>query len=366
MKANLLSDTCHEQQSLIEKIYDGKMRQRLEEIEQRTNENTKDQLSQSRTKHGNTIESYIRCCIELHKSVLLSGLNGEVVGRIANKLYGISPETQIDLENKWQGYHLPLTRTFIQLEHIKSTSFERRESQRLLIGSDVNLFHDLYSKRKEAKDLWQRLVSAPYMLSMLERDRYVRKEEKEKNMSAEKVVRENRWIVMLGDPGSGKTSFARWFVRHLAETILSDGHHLTDKTPLRIPILIRVGEFAELLNEESSSTLFDYIGKHTWMGKCILDDQSISLDNLSSALQDCIKQGQALIILDGLDELPVSDQRSHVIHAVENFVETYVQTSTGRSVFDNLHLSKCSDDPSRSGGNQIIITSRIEGYYALL
>ena len=369
VKVNLLSDTYHEQQSLIEKIHDAKMRQRLEEIEQRTNENTNDQLAQSRTKHGKTIESYIRCCIELHKSVLVSGLNGEVVGRVANKLYGISPETRIDLEHKWQGYHLPLTRTFIQLKPINSTSFERSESQRLLIGSDVNIFHDLDSKRQETKDLWQRLVSAPYMLSMLEQDRYVRNEEEEKdedgkNISEENVVREKRWIVILGDPGSGKTSFARWLVRHHAEKILSDEHHSADNTPVRIPILIRVGEFAELLSEESSSTLFDYIGKHTWMGKCILDDQSISLDNLSSALQDSIKQGQALIILDGLDELPVSDQRSHVINAVENFVETYVQTPTSRSVFDNLHLSKCSDDPSRSGGNQIIITSRIEGYHA--
>ena len=368
VKVNILSDTYREQQPLIEKTYDGKLRQRVQEIEQRTKENTKDQLDQSPTRYGKTIEAYLGCCIKLHKSVPLIGLNGEVVGRVANKLYELSPKTQIELEHKWQGYELPLTRTFIQLKPDKSTSFERSESRRLLIGSDVNVFHDLNSERHEAKDLRQRLASAPYMLSMLERDRYVQnkeadEEEEEKNR-VENVVKKKRWVAILGDPGSGKTSFARWLVHHLAEILLSDGHHSTDIPPLRIPILIRIGEFAKLLSTVSSLTLFDYIGKHTWMDKVIVDDQSISLDDLSSALQNCIKQGQALIILDGLDELPVSTQRSDVIKVVENFVEAYVQTPTGRSAFDDLRWSKCFDDPSRSGGNQIIITSRIEGYNA--
>ncbi|CAF4301438.1 unnamed protein product, partial [Rotaria sordida] len=49
---------------------------------------------------------------------------------------------------------------------------------------------------------------------------------------------------------------------------------------------------------------------------------------MDGALNDYIKQGQALIILDGLDEIPVSEQRSKIINLVENFVENYVQTST--------------------------------------
>ncbi|CAF0815132.1 unnamed protein product [Rotaria sordida] len=100
------------------------------------------------------------------------------------------------------------------------------------------------------------------------------------------------------------------------------------------------------------------------MGKALVDESHISLDCLSNALNDYIKQGQALIILDGLDEIPVSEQRSKIINLVENFVENYVQTSTGISVFDNPHMNRVFDDPFRLGGNQLIVTSRIVGYHA--
>ncbi|CAF2765833.1 unnamed protein product [Rotaria sp. Silwood2] len=364
-KVNILSDTYHDQQLLVQKIYDEKMKRRLEEIEQRTTEQMKEELGQLRTKHTKTIESYLRCCMELHKSVPLSSLKGEVVGRVAKIFYGLSSEAQIEFEQKWQGCELPLTRTFIQLRSDKSTAFERVESRRLLNGPETNLFQDQDNKRQVANGLSQQLVSAPYMLSMVERGQCVQQEEKEEeNVSEEDVLRTKRWIVILGEPGSGKTSFARWLVHHLAEKLLSNRQNSTDFDSLRIPILIRVREFVELLSKSSSLTLFEYIGKHTWMGKTNADDQSISLDSLSSAIQDYIEQGQALIILDGLDEIPISDQRSKVINIVENFVETYVQTPTGRSVFDNLHLSRYFDNPSQSGGNQLIITTRIVGYHA--
>ncbi|CAF5189086.1 unnamed protein product, partial [Rotaria magnacalcarata] len=113
------------------------------------------------------------------------------------------------------------------------------------------------------------------------------------------------------------------------------------------------------MKEESSLTLFDYIGKHKWMGKPITDDSSISLDDLSCTLQDYIQQGQALIIFDGLDEIFASDQRSKIINSIENFVDTYVRTPIDYSSFGNVYLSKLFDDPSRSGGNQLIVTSRI-------
>ncbi|CAM4931504.1 unnamed protein product [Rotaria socialis] len=346
-KVNILSDSSRARQVLMQKIFDKKMRQRLE--------HTKEDLGQLRARHGKTIESYLRSYTELHKSIPFICPKSEIVGKVANRFYELDPENQIKFAHKWQGCgELPLIRTFIQLRRDKFTSFERIESRRLLIGPEVNSFQDVDSER---------LVSAPYMLSMVERDRYVNNVDEE-NVSVENALRTKRWIVILGDPGSGKTSFSRWLVCHLAETLLVNRRHSTDFGPVRIPILIRIGEFAELLSTSSSLTLFDYVGRHTWMGKAIIDDRSISADKLSTILQDYIEQGQALIILDGLDEVPVSEQRSKVLNAVENFAETYVQTSTGESVFDNPHLSKHFDDPSESGRNQLIITSRIAGYHA--
>jgi hypothetical protein len=360
-KVQILSHARYEQQIVVQKVFDEKMKQRLDAIEQHTKQHTIEQLRLLREKHFNTIRDYLQCCTELHKSVPLTGLTGDIAAKVAHNFYRISSEDQVQLEYNWQSSDLPLTRTFIQFKPDKSTSFERNESRRLLIEPEVNLVQVSHDKKETSKGIWERLVSAPYMMSMIERDRYAGEEE---DTTEEDIIRTKRWIVILGDPGSGKTSFARWLVRHLAETLLLNGQHSTDYGPLRIPILIRIGEFAEILQEESSLTLFDYIGQHTWMGNGIDHDSSMLFDNLSCALQDYIKHGQALIILDGLDEIPVSDLRSKIITIVENFVETYIQTPIGISAFDNPFLSRLFDDPSKTGGNQLIVTSRIVGYHA--
>ncbi|CAF2543739.1 unnamed protein product [Rotaria sp. Silwood2] len=357
-KIQILTNAYHDQQILVQKVFDEKIKQRLDAIEKRTEENTMEQLHLLREKHFHTIKVYLRCCTELHKSVPLTGLNGDIVAKVAYNFYHISSEDKSQLEHKWKSCDLPLTRTFIQFKPDKSASFERNESRRLLIGSESHLFQNHHNRKGAWEGIWQRLVSAPYMMSMVDRDRY----SEEDDVTEENIIRLKRWIVILGDPGSGKTSFVRWLVCHLAQTLLNE-QHSTDYGPLRIPILIRIGEFAEILNEQPSLSLFDYIGKHKWMGKSIVDDSSISLDNLSCALQDYIKQGQALIILDGLDEIPVSDQRSKIINLVENFVDSYVQTPTGTSAFDDRYLSRLFDNPSKSGGNQLIVTSRIVGYH---
>ncbi|CAF2498080.1 unnamed protein product [Rotaria sp. Silwood2] len=359
-KVQILSNACQKQQLLRQESFDETMRQKLEAIEQCTKKNIIEKLRLLREKHLKTIESYLRTSIELHKSESPTGLTGDIVAKVTHNSYQISYKERMTLEHKWRSCKLPLSRTFIQLIPDKSTSFERNELQRLLMENETNILHDTHSRKEISKGIWKRLVSTPYMISMVEKDPY----SKEDNVTLENIIRSKRWIVILGDPGSGKTSFARWLVHHLAQTLLLNGPDSTDYGPLRIPILIRIGEFAEILKEQPSLNLFDYIGKHKWTGKSIVDDLSISSDNVSNALQDYIKQGQALIILDGLNEIPMSNQRLKIINIVENFVDTYVQTPTDISIFDNVYLNKLFDDPSRLGGNQLIITSRIASYHA--
>ncbi|CAF4930573.1 unnamed protein product, partial [Rotaria sp. Silwood1] len=359
-RVQIFSNACQKQQLLLQESFDKTMRQRLEAIEQYTKKNLIEQLHVLHEKYLKTIESYLRTCVELHKSESPTGLTGDIVAKVIHNSYQISYKERMTLEHKWRSCKLPLTRTFIQFKADTSTSFERNESRRLLIENEANMLQSTHSRKETSKEIWKRLVSAPYMMSMIEKDCH----SKEDNVTVENIIRSKRWVVILGDPGSGKTSFVRWLVHHLAQTLLLKEPDSTDYDSLRIPILIRIGEFAEILKEQSSLTLFDFIGKHKWMGKSIVDDSSISSDNISCALQDYIKQRQALIILDGLDEVFISNQRSKIINIVENFVDTYVQTPTNVSVFDNVYLSKLFDDPSRLGGNQLIVTSRNVSYHA--
>ncbi|CAF4684705.1 unnamed protein product, partial [Rotaria sp. Silwood2] len=107
---------------------------------QSTKENTIEQLYLLCEKHFHTIKIYLHCCTELHKNVPPSGLNNDIVAKIARHFYQTSSEDQNQLETRWKSCDLLLTRTFIELKPNKSTSFERNESRRLLIGSENHLF----------------------------------------------------------------------------------------------------------------------------------------------------------------------------------------------------------------------------------
>ncbi|CAF2837444.1 unnamed protein product [Rotaria sp. Silwood2] len=360
MRVKILCNTCQEQQIFVQKSSEETMRRRLDTIEQQTKKNIIEKLRLLREKYSKMIESYLRTCIEQHRDETLPGLTGDIVAKVAHIFYRISNEERILLENKWRTSELPITRTFIHLKADKSTSFERNELRQMFMEDEGNMKQGTRHRQETSKGTWERLVSDAYIMSIVERNHYFENE----NITEESIIRTKRWIVILGDPGSGKTSFVRWLIHHLAQTLLLNEKQSTNYGPLRIPILIRIEEFAEILKEQPLLTLFDYIGKHKWMGKSIVNDSTISPDNISRVLQDYIKQGQALIILDGLDEIPVSNQRSKIINIVESFVNTYVQTPIDITTFDNVYLSKLFDDPSRSGGNQLIVTSRIVNYHS--
>ena len=213
-------------------IFDDTMKQRLETIKQYTEEKSIEQLHLLREKHFHIIKLYLHGSAELHKAVPLTGLTGNDVAKVAQIFYKISSEDRNRLEYKWQSYDLPLTRTFIQFKFDKSTSFERNESRRLLLESDLTVLQSVHRRKEASKGVWEKLVSKPYMMSMTERDRYEQQQEGEEDVTEENIIRTKRWIVILGDPGSGKTSFARWLVRHLAQTLLLNGQHHTDYGPL--------------------------------------------------------------------------------------------------------------------------------------
>ena len=136
-------------------------------------------------------------------------------------------------------------------------------------------------------------------------------------------------LVILGDPGAGKTTFLKYLALCLAlgEEALPG---LTAAIGPRLPILVPLSAYANTL-AEADIALDDFLSDY-------YHKQGIKLP-LDTLLSTALTSGQALLMLDGLDEVQALEQRTLVVERVESFFAYYRQL-----------------------GNKFLLTSRIVGY----
>ncbi|MCC5662028.1 NACHT domain-containing NTPase [Nostoc sp. XA010] len=109
-------------------------------------------------------------------------------------------------------------------------------------------------------------------------------------------------LMVLGKPGSGKTTF----LKHIAMQC-NQGKLLSD----RIPIFIRLRNFAEDARETGKYSLLNYISQE--LTDCAASDLEI---------QTLLIDGKILVLLDGLDEIPEDDNQT-IISKIAIFAEKY-------------------------------------------
>jgi len=132
-------------------------------------------------------------------------------------------------------------------------------------------------------------------------------------------------LVILGDPGAGKTTFLKYLALHLA---LGQGESLG--LGGRLPILAPLSAYANEL-QTHDVRLDDFVASYY---------HAVGADlPVAELLAAALRQGTALVLLDGLDEVKNQNLRKTVVDQVTHFY--------------NLH---------RRQGNKFILTSRIIGY----
>lgn len=323
-----------------------------EELEKRQVEfqkNMKEQKSlyQLIKEHKKFLKEYLQTCIYFHSTMKVTGLVENIddflCKNYGQKFLSLSQKKRQRLEEKFKCVEIPLDYLDRSLED-KNSEFSTVINSTKAIGSSTNSF----------------LTPA-----QLERARG------DENLITTKILKSERWVVILGEPGNGKTTLLRSIMRIYADAlrrrckklIFRRNNHTA--VTLRIPVLIRIGEFASWLkNDPSNTRLIDYIGEHTWFSQryCRADSEKV--------LKEFINHGHALILLDGLDEVPDVVRREEIVKSIRKFICEYVKDPNFVSAFDQKLFHDYALNPSlvetqppgESGGNQIIITSRIVGY----
>ena len=141
------------------------------------------------------------------------------------------------------------------------------------------------------------------------------------------LLRDHAGLILLGDPGSGKTTFLKFLALRLA---VGEGEALG--LGERLPILLPISAYANALARVGGDIRLDNFIRDYF------DVIGVDLP-ISAMLQQALETGRALILLDGLDEIANLALRGRVMQRVVSFYAFHKQA-----------------------GNKFVLTSRIVGY----
>ncbi|MBK9713417.1 MAG: NACHT domain-containing protein [Kouleothrix sp.] len=139
------------------------------------------------------------------------------------------------------------------------------------------------------------------------------------------LVRDTALLVVLGDPGAGKSTLVRYLMLSLVEGFAGERLGLVDEW---LPILLPVAAFADARAKTPDLAPMDYLSAYY---------TGLSQPDYGPLFRRALLGGRALVLIDGLDE--VREQRREIVHCLEAFVREW-------------------DAP----GNRFVATSRIAGY----
>jgi hypothetical protein len=139
------------------------------------------------------------------------------------------------------------------------------------------------------------------------------------------AIADSPHLVLLGEPGSGKSTALRYLASVLAGAGLDPNVDLATRLagwtagrrlPVLAPLLPLAKRFAEdPTRQGEADDLWDYLADH-------LQPRGADL-GLAAAVHGEIGAGRVILLLDGLDEVAGAESRRKVVRAIQSFAARY-------------------------------------------
>ncbi len=144
-------------------------------------------------------------------------------------------------------------------------------------------------------------------------------------VSVEEALQAHKRLVVLGDPGSGKTTLLRYvallYAQDMANQTAQTRRFLGLKEAGHLPILLPLRGLGAFLRQhrpddgtDGHRILLDFL-------QAAMSTERVQVD--LGFFDPWLTQGKAVVLLDGLDEVPDADLRRRVARLVESFTLAY-------------------------------------------
>jgi len=150
-------------------------------------------------------------------------------------------------------------------------------------------------------------------------------------VSVNEALAGHRRLVVLGDPGSGKTTLLRYLALiYGRDKAGPDGSQDSSAGPIHrllgltehgcLPILLPLRQIGAYLKDHSEESIEGPRLLLEFLRRYLANER---IDVPLNFFDPYLAQGQAVVLLDGLDEVPGADLRRRVARLVERFTQAY-------------------------------------------
>lgn len=159
------------------------------------------------------------------------------------------------------------------------------------------------------------------------------REDTVKILSALEALSDNpdKRMVLLGLPGTGKSTFARYLALRMAQAEFDRSKNITDLLPgwqggALLPLVISLGRMAETIPTDCKKGRAELI--ETYVTDLMKADERTR--DFASHLLTALQQSGGLVLFDGLDEVADLGLRPLVVDSVEDFAQKYGKNPASR------------------------------------